>query len=44
MDIDIIADIKIHHIPLFKLHLENDYYIDENMIKDAIKNKSSFHL
>ena len=44
MDVDIVADIDIHHIPMLKQHLENDYYIDEDMIKEAILNKSSFNL
>ena len=44
MDVDIVADIDIHHIPALKQHLENDYYIEEGMIKEAIRNKSSFNL
>jgi hypothetical protein len=32
------------HIPALKQHLENDYYMDEDMIKEAILNKSSFNL
>ena len=44
MDVDIVADIDTHHIPALKQHLENDYYMDEDMIKEAILNKSSFNL
>jgi len=44
MDIDIVAKIEIHHIPGLKQHLKNDYYIDEDMIMEAIRNKSSFNL
>ncbi len=44
MDVDIVADIDSHHIPLLKKYLENDYYIDEAMIKEAIRKKSSFNL
>jgi len=44
MDVDIVADMDIHHIPALKQHLENDYYMDEDMIKEAILNKSSFNL
>jgi hypothetical protein len=44
MDVDIVADIDTRHIPALKQHLENDYYIDEDMIKEAILNKSSFNL
>jgi hypothetical protein len=44
MDIDIIADIKIHHIPYMKQNLEAQYYIDQDMIKEAIDKRSSFNL
>ena len=39
-----IADLKIDHISLLKQSLENQYYIDENMIADAIRTTSSFNL
>lgn len=44
MDVDIVAQMDVDHIALFKQYLENDYYIDEAMIKEAIKQKSSFNL
>lgn len=44
IDVDIVANLDIHHIPALKQHLENDYYIDGDMIKEAIRNKSSFNL
>ncbi len=44
MDIDIIADVKLHHISLLKQELKDSYYIDENMIKEAIQNRASFNL
>ena len=44
MDVDMIADLKIDHISLLKQSLENQYYIDENMIADAIRTTSSFNL
>jgi len=44
MDVDIVADMDTRHIPALKQHLENDYYMDEDMIKEAILNKSSFNL
>ena len=44
MDVDIVADIKSHHISSLKRCLEKDYYIDENMIADAIRRSSSFNL
>ena len=43
-DVDIVADIKhVHIAPLVKA-LEKSWYIDENMIRDAIKNQSSFNV
>jgi len=44
MDIDLIADIKIDHIPLLVDHLQNEFYIDSSMIQDAITHQSSFNL
>jgi hypothetical protein len=44
MDIDIIADVKLDHIELLKKELEKSYYIDGDMIKNAIENSSSFNL
>lgn len=44
MDIDIVADVKLHHSSLLKQELETSYYIDEDMIKEAIQNSSSFNL
>lgn len=44
MDVDIVADIKSEHIVFLKASLENNYYIDEDMIADAIRRKSSFNL
>ena len=44
MDIDIVADVKLYHISLLRQALEAAYYIDEDMIKNAIQNSSSFNL
>jgi hypothetical protein len=44
MDIDIVADIKLQHIDLLKQELEKLYYIDGDMIRNAIENSSSFNL
>jgi hypothetical protein len=44
LDADIVADISFNHIKSLKSNLEEAYYIDENMIKKAIKNNSSFNL
>jgi hypothetical protein len=44
IDADIVADINLNQIKSLKSNLEKEYYIDENMIKDAIENSSSFNL
>jgi len=44
IDADLVADIRMKHVrPLVK-QLETDYYIDEDMIRDAIKRRSSFNV
>lgn len=44
MDVDIVAGIKAGHIADFKKKLEGDFYIDAQMITDAIARTSSFNL
>jgi hypothetical protein len=44
LDVDIAADIDPNKIQDLKNNLEKEYYIDENMIKNAINDSSSFNL
>lgn len=44
MDIDLVSELKQDHVKLLIQNLKQDYFIDEDMINDAIKNKSSFNL
>jgi len=44
MDVDLISELKQEHVKYLVQSLSKDYFIDENMILDAIKNKSSFNL
>jgi hypothetical protein len=44
MDVDLVADIKPAHIPLLVAILEDEFYIDAEMIRDAIQHTSSFNL
>ncbi len=44
MDIDIVADIEPKHVHAFTKMLEPSYYIDENMIREAIEYCSSFNI
>jgi hypothetical protein len=44
LDIDIIADIKDEHVEALYLSLEPGYYIDKDMIREAIRHRSSFNI
>jgi hypothetical protein len=44
LDADIIADLKPHQVKSLVARLGLSYYIDEQMILDAIKTKSSFNI
>lgn len=44
MDVDLVADIKIPHVNLLVKALETDYYIDAEMIREAIHRSTSFNL
>ncbi len=44
MDIDIVANIQLNNIPHLKKQLGKDYYLDEDLIKEAIRHLSSFNL
>lgn len=43
-DVDIVADIKVHHIPLLVDTLKADFYIDADVIREAIQRRSSFNV
>ncbi|MFZ2653438.1 MAG: hypothetical protein WAX69_00850 [Victivallales bacterium] len=44
LDIDIIADIKKIHAEHLVKALDHEYYIDQDMIRDAVQNHSSFNI
>jgi len=44
MDIDLVADLSLDHVEILVKTLEEKYYIDEDMIKDAINQKGSFNI
>jgi hypothetical protein len=44
MDVDLVSELKSDQVKFLVQALQKDYFIDENMILDAIKNKSSFNL
>ncbi len=43
-DVDIVAAISGKHVEAFAAELKDEFYVDENMIHDAIANISSFNL
>ena len=44
IDVDIVADLRQGHVRPLIDQLQTDYYIDEDMIRDAIKRRSSFNV
>ena len=44
MDVDIVADVQLQHIPAFVAALSKEFYADDEMIRDAIEHYSSFNL
>jgi len=44
IDADLVADIRMEHVRPLIRQLETDYYIDEDMIRDAIRRQSSFNV
>ena len=43
-DVDIVADIRFNHVSALVRRLQAEYYIDAEMIRDAIRHRSSFNL
>jgi hypothetical protein len=44
IDVDLVAGIETYHIDSLKTQLQDEYYIDEMMIAEAIEHGSSFNL
>lgn len=44
MDVDVVADIKIHQVDRLVETLEKDYYINAETVRDAIHRSASFNL
>ena len=44
LDVDMVSDLKNQHVHSLVTMLEATYYIDEEMILEAIKNRASFNL
>lgn len=43
-DVDVVADIQLKHVVSLVKRLETEYYIDADMIRDAIRHLSTFNL
>ncbi len=43
-DVDLVADLHLEHARPLKRLLQDTYYIDEDMIRDAIRHRSEFNL
>jgi hypothetical protein len=44
LDVDIVADMRLEHIPPLVAALSKEFYADDEMMKDAIEHHSSFNL
>jgi hypothetical protein len=44
IDVDVVADLKLEHVPAFIAHLGTDFYADARVMQDAIRTRSSFNL
>jgi hypothetical protein len=44
LDVDIVADMRLEHIPLLVSALSKEFYADDEMMRDAIEHRSSFNL
>jgi hypothetical protein len=43
-DVDVVAALQLKHVQTLVAMLQQEYYIDADMIRDAIRNRSSFNL
>lgn len=44
LDVDLVADLQPAHVRPLVERLQHDFYIDEEMIHDALRNNSSFNI
>lgn len=43
-DVDVVADFRLEHVVEFVQRLQSQFYVDEAMIRDAIRHRSSFNI
>ena len=44
LDVDIVTDMRLEHLPALVAALSKDFYADDEMMKDAIQHHSNFNL
>ncbi len=44
LDVDMVSDLQLHHVPLLIEELQHEYYISEIAIREALQRQSSFNL
>lgn len=44
LDVDLVADLRLAHVDRFVKALESEFYVDADMITDAIKRRASFNV
>ena len=44
LDVDIVADMRLEHIPPLVAALSKEFYADDEMMREAIEHRSSFNL
>ena len=44
IDADLVADLEQRHVTPFYEALRGDFYVDDEMIRDAVRRRSSFHV
>jgi len=43
-DVDLVAEIELHHVEALTSSLAGDFYVDAGMIRDAIRRRASFNV
>ncbi|MDH7512883.1 MAG: hypothetical protein QHH14_08055 [Clostridiales bacterium] len=44
LDVDLVADIKNEHVPALEEALRDDYYIDKEMVLEAVRQRTCFNV
>jgi hypothetical protein len=43
-DVDVVADLRMEHVPAFMDALRHDFYVDETAVRDAVTRRASFNV